>query len=477
MNTHLEQNILARYAILEKELAIKNRELEIEAALEKVRTVAMAMRKPDDMLDVCRMISDQLQLLGFKEIRNVQTVIIYEEKQEYLNYQYFTPYDKNSIEVIDYRLHPDVLEFTEQMLQSADAYYTKTFEGKALEVWRAYRKQTAQLPDPKLDETNSSHYYFYSIGSGALGVTTYAALTNDQINLFKRFRNVFQLAYSRFTDIEKAEAQAKEARIETALERVRAIAMSMKKSEDLFDICKVMYTELTALNFTNIRNAQIAINLGEYKSWMIFEYSNYGEIRMKKVDSNISPLLKEIAEEMSKENDKIKLFQKQIKGEEFKKWRQWRIKEDALKDPRVEEANSMCFYLHGIEAGILGISSFDAITNEQVEILSRFSTVFDLSYTRYADVAKAEAQVREAQIEAALEKVRSRSLAMHNSDELSEVVDIVFKKLHELKIIFDGGVAIQTFAEGSKDSISWVTDPRLSSSFAFRLPYPKNIIN
>src|SRR5215212_1801593 len=151
MNTHLEQNILEQNAILDKKLAIKNRELEIEAALEKVRIVAMGMRKPGDMLDVCRMISDQLQLLGFKEIRNVQTVIIYEQKHEYLNYQYFTPYDKNSIEVIDYRLHPDVLEFTNQMLASPDAYYTKTFKGKELKTWREYRKQTNQLSDPKLD--------------------------------------------------------------------------------------------------------------------------------------------------------------------------------------------------------------------------------------------------------------------------------------------------------------------------------------
>ena len=394
----------------------------------------MGMNKPDDMLNVCRMISDQLQLLGFKEIRNVQTVIIYEQKHEYLNYQYFTPYDKNSIEIIDYRLHPDVLEFTERMLESADAYYTKTFEGKALQVWREYRKQTGQLPDPKLDEAKSSHYYFYSIGSGALGVTTYAPLTENQIHLFKRFRNVFELAYRRFIDIQKAEAQAKEARIETALERVRAVAMSMKKSEDLFDVCKVMYEELTALNFTNIRNAQIAINLGEYKSWMIFEYSSYGEIKMKKVDSSISPLLKEIAEEISMSKDALRLFQKQIKGEEFKKWRTWRIKEDALKDPRVEKANSMCFYLHGIEAGILGISTFEAITNEQVEILSRFKNVFDLSYRRYADVAKAEAQAREAQIEVSLERVRSRAMAMHETDELLDAAELIYKELSALGI-------------------------------------------
>ena len=48
----------------------QNRELEIESSLERVRTVAMSMDKPDDMLLVCRVISEQLALLKVKEIEN-----------------------------------------------------------------------------------------------------------------------------------------------------------------------------------------------------------------------------------------------------------------------------------------------------------------------------------------------------------------------------------------------------------------------
>src|SRR6188768_3227021 len=58
----------------------QNRELEIESSLERVRTVAMSMNKADDMLDVCRTISHELELLAVKEIRNVQTAIFYEAK-------------------------------------------------------------------------------------------------------------------------------------------------------------------------------------------------------------------------------------------------------------------------------------------------------------------------------------------------------------------------------------------------------------
>jgi len=58
----LEQVVAQRTA----DLQTKTRELEIETALEKVRSVAMGMKKPDDMLDICKTISLQLDKLGVK---------------------------------------------------------------------------------------------------------------------------------------------------------------------------------------------------------------------------------------------------------------------------------------------------------------------------------------------------------------------------------------------------------------------------
>ncbi len=63
-----------------KAIEDQNHELEIESALERVRSVAMGMKKREDMLDVCKTISQQLELLHVKEIRNVQTAIFYDEK-------------------------------------------------------------------------------------------------------------------------------------------------------------------------------------------------------------------------------------------------------------------------------------------------------------------------------------------------------------------------------------------------------------
>ena len=249
-----------------KAVEAQNRELEIESSLERVRTVAMGMNKPDDMLDVCHIISDQLKFLQIKDIRNVQTLVINESKFEYINYQYFTPYDKNSIEQIDYRLHPVELALAQKMLSSPDAVYIKIFEGKDLQVWRDHRRATHQLSDPLLDEVDIAYYYFYSIGSGAIGLTAYSQITEEQLSVFRRFRNVFELAYRRYRDIEQAAAQAREAQIEASLERVRAAAMAMNRLDDMLTVCRIISDQMEFLGTKEIRNVQTAIFYPEKKS-------------------------------------------------------------------------------------------------------------------------------------------------------------------------------------------------------------------
>ena len=111
-----------------------------------------------------------------------------------------------------------------------------------------------------------------------------------------------------------------------------------------------------------------------------------------------------------------------------------------------------------------------AFTDEAKIVMKRFANVFNLTYKRFLDLQKAEAKAREAQIEAALEKVRSRSLAMHKSDELQEVVNTVFERLKELKFEMDSA-NIAIFKEGSKDLDYWIASPVQNRSESFHLPY------
>ena len=70
-------------------------------------------------------------------------------------------------------------------------------------------------------------------------------------DIFQRFSKVFEQTYTRFLDLKKAEAQAREAQIETALEKVRSRTMAMQKGEEVKDVVVLLYKELIALGVTN----------------------------------------------------------------------------------------------------------------------------------------------------------------------------------------------------------------------------------
>src|SRR5207342_859424 len=89
-----------------------------------------------------------------------------------------------------------------------------------------------------------SGFYF---PEGALNVVSSRALTADQCNIMVRFANVFGLTYKRFLDLQKAEAQARESQIETALERVISRTMGMQKSEELREVIQVVYDQFIHL--------------------------------------------------------------------------------------------------------------------------------------------------------------------------------------------------------------------------------------
>jgi hypothetical protein len=73
------------------------------------------------------------------------------------------------------------------------------------------------------------------------------------LKIYRRFTSVLSLTYKRYKDLKQAEAQAKEARIEAGLERVRARTMAMHTSDDVSAATATMFTELEKLGIENFR--------------------------------------------------------------------------------------------------------------------------------------------------------------------------------------------------------------------------------
>ncbi|MBS4062988.1 MAG: nuclear transport factor 2 family protein [Chitinophagaceae bacterium] len=448
------------------ELETKNKELQIEAALERVRTVAMSMKKADDMLTICKTISQQLAKLGVKEIRNVQTAVIRKEKGTYINYEFYAKHNKLLTTEVSYTDHAMTKAFINKMLDGPNEFFTRSLKGKKVQEWYAFQKKsTKQFPDHYLLKATSLSYYWYSLGPIALGVSTYAPLSKEEQALIVRFRNVFELSYRRFLDIEKATAQAREAQIEAALERVRAAAMAMRNSTELSNIIDKLYGELTKLD-AKLDRCFIMIVNPENKgiTWWLAGKEGLLEENGFFIQDNQHPTHVMYLDNWKKRKKK---WQYNFEGKEKKDWDKFgfsktelsRLPEFIKKDMSAVKK----IHLSGSsdQFGSLVTGSLEPLPEEQQEIISRFTIAFNQAYIRFLDLQKAEANARETAIELGLERVRARAMAMQHSDELAELVATVFTELNKLEFSLASCI-IWIHGPADKSNALWIASDEMN---------------
>ncbi len=458
------------------ELVEKNRELEVESALERVRAMTMAMHSSDDVGKCIIKMFSELTALGVDEGTRFGIGILNHDNE---NNQLWTA-RKDGEEVnmhignLDMTSHP-LLKSARKAWKEQQPLHRYVLEGEDL---LGYYQMLNNAPDYKIlvpieKLPEKEFHYGFVFEHGFFYAFSRSEFQPELILIAQRFSSLFEQTYRRYLDLVKAEAQAREAEIELALERVRARTMAMHHTEELKDVIQVVFDQFVGLNI-NVEHAGFILDYKEREDmqiWLADEHAIPFRVTLPYFDCAHWNSFRD-----AKEHGK-NFFTNLLDFEE---------KNQFYKDlfafvPGVPEA-SLAYYLQCPGLAIstvlldnvgLYIENFSGIpyTDEENKILMRFGKVFQQTYTRFLDLQKAEAQAREAQIEAALEKVRSRSLAMHRAVELGEVVTVVVEKLRELHIPVDDGVALVTYVEGSKDLIEWMENPGFPAAIKFYQPY------
>ncbi len=436
-----------------KAVEAQNRELEIEASLERVRTVAMSMKQPDGLLRICEVSYKEFAKLGFNSIRNVIIHVPDDKKTFFMDYDYSDSMG-GEITKIGYGSHPLVDDYMEKINSAKDAYFEVLITEDQLKGWREFRKKTGQYDDPRLDEAKALYYYLFSIGIGDIGISTFNSIDESQKNILKRFRNVFDLAYRRYTDIIRAEQQAREAEIQLALERVRARTMAMHKSDELAETAAILFQQMTELGVTPER-LNICLIKEEDNILQVWATDQQGIKISHHFNASLDePTTGRRVYDAWKEKKKSIVID--LTGKELNDWIRYvrevmgmTIKDELVRDHRI---HSVAFF----SQGMILTTTPGPLPGESIKLLERFADVFNLTYRRFLDLQKAEAQTREAQIESALERVRSRSMGMHNSVELKDVVRLLYNEFRLLVTDIDS-VNIQLNLDPSKDIHFWAS--------------------
>jgi signal transduction histidine kinase len=442
------------------------REAEIELALERVRARTMAMQNSDELAEASFLLDQQVRALGIQTRGCAFNIYGENESTEWFSSEsgtlpvYKTPRENVFLKYFKAGQKGESLIIEEFAGKGCAVHYdylcTIPIMGEAL---RKLEESGGSFPTRQID-----HVAYFKYGYLLFITLEHVPEAHE---IFKRFAKVFEQTYTRFLDLQKAEAQTREAQIEAALERVRSKSLAMHKSEEILDVCSVICEQFTQLGLefhvvnigTNIRNAEHDFHLWIYSLSTGKIYPD--QVHVPYIEN---PIFIKVKESLERGEDFFTLI---LNDQDKKQYYQHLFDNTVVGTLIPEERKTLLlekatyagsFYL--LQNTLILVANYDGkpFPEEHNIILKRFGNVFEQSYTRFLDLQKAEAQTREAQIEAALERVRSRTMAMHKSEELTEVASLLFKQVQYLGIkAWTTGFNI--WSEDNNSYLDYVTDP------------------
>jgi signal transduction histidine kinase/ketosteroid isomerase-like protein len=424
------------------------REAQIEAALEKVRSRSLAMHKSEEMGDVVNEVLIRLQELNVP--LGSANILVYTEGSPDFNIWTAGVQAYHTRFVLPIKLTPHFKHII-KAIKTGQHIVTYTYDFKEKNKWFNYLfEQTGYSQIPKerrkiLLKTPGLSISVGIINQVGIQLNRYSLepFTESENNILVRFAKVFDQSYTRFLDLKKAEAQTREAQIEVAVERVRAKALAMHKSEEIISVVRSLRQELDGLQIPGViaTTIYIAQEDGRVRFWDLttVEELNQGDHTMDKYLR-----LEECPDflwfkRMFRSKEKYMMVDQE--KEELKRSMEW-ISQNVSEEVAVSminffDENNAWHLWHPrvlLEHGVMNIDFIQPPPAEVEPILIKMGAAFDLAYKRFLDLQKAEAQAREAQIQLSLERVRARAMAMHHSDEISDVLSVLFEQFDVLGI-------------------------------------------
>lgn len=232
MQNHRQIN--SRIRTLEKELAIKNSVLEIEAALEKVRSRSMAMHHSSDLQEVIKVIAEQFLALGLRfDTTNFGKVLSDGSWDVWIS----TPNQLYPAQIfIPYLEHPAFIDANKMYASGKDFFTCQYSLEEKNSFFQHFFDNTAakNIPDERKEYVLSAKgwlrsVFFLKTIQFAVACYDEVPYSDEENRVFKQFAKVFEQAYVRFLDLQKAEVYAKQ--VETTLLELKSTQAQLIESE------------------------------------------------------------------------------------------------------------------------------------------------------------------------------------------------------------------------------------------------------
>ena len=465
---------------------------QIEASLERIRSRSMAMQKSEELKEVIQVIFDQLRNLHFP-IDSASFVVEIDETNDLRNWiaasgqQYAKRVD------IPYFDHPIFHRLTEAK-DKGETFYsllvTKEEKDRFFDHFFNYAPTVAERK-AFIYESNGWIQSSVLMGTIGLSIINYACIlySEEQNSTLVRFGKAFEQAYTRYLDLQQAEAQAREAQIELSLEKVRVKTMAMKHHHDLLEVTNVLFEQLQHLGFDldTVNFSANGLSYGDWDIWITSPVSEAAKLTVRVLipwfDHPYFQKARKGLDDYFRDGTDLNVAV--FKKEEKDAFLDHLFLHTAYKEMVPEEARAFIYDKPGytfstiaLQETWISIGKYNTqpFTDEQHTILKRFAVAFGQTFTRFLDLQKAEASSREAVRQASIDRVRAEIASMRTTQDLERITPLIWRELTTLDVPFIRcGVFIMD--EAKQKIHTFLSEPDGKAIAAFQLSYhtPGNV--
>ncbi len=415
-----------RERCLIKAVKDQNRELKLEAALERVGGRAMSMRFTSELQEVVNLVAQQLHDMEMN-ITGAFIAINDQDVDKEFNFWGSTGVAEKYVKkaAIPFLDRPIYTGLT-AAVRKRDVFLTEEYS-------RAEKIEFFEHLFKYAPYSNSSPEWRRQVLSRKGGYTRAAAVShyttifvvNHNGNKFsakdneilKRFAGVFEQSYIRFLDIKKAEEHAKEALKLASLDRIRGEIASMRTKEDLNRITPIIWRELISLEVPFTRCGVFIVNLKDENIQVYLTTPAGKALGVLNLPFDANDLTRKTLDHWKKK----KVYRKRWNKQDFVNWTKSMIEIGQIHDAAAYQGSSEppeALFLHFVPfaQGMLYVGDNSELTDEMLNLVRSAAEAFSVAYTRYEDFKNIE--IAKSEIETTYNELKTAQAKLKELDQL-----------------------------------------------------------
>ena len=435
------EDLISSLAEVRERLQVAEHHLKVEESLAKIRARTMTMRTSEDMAEVIALVFQELQSLGFDN-QTCALAIIDEDTHDSrvwriselsssVGESYFVP-------AFDHPIYKNII----RGWQDQSSFIVADLQDEILTSYYNYlftHSEYSKIPEERRQEIlNTPHIVWTMVfmKHGSLAVVDYGltarALDESRIAILRKVAQTFDITYTRFLDLQKAEKRAEEALHKASVTRIRAEIISMDSISDLERISTILWTELTSFKVPFIRCGIVLIREGDQTLQVYLTRNDGTTFDPFRIPYTQLPTFPKAVAAWKRQEHYNDVWD----SDGYYAWANFLIEHNVMLPEDIdyfEEATIGGVHLNFVPFvhGHLYVGSQEALDESQVNHLKLLAEAFSVAFARYNDFKLLENKNQE--LANALNHLETTQSQLVQSEKLASLGKLTAGIAHEIK--------------------------------------------